>query len=512
MDELEDYAIKKVAKGGFIIFLGIVLSSIAVLFYKVLAARYLGPGDYGLLTLGITILNFAWLLGLAGMHQSIGKFINHHLAKKQYDQVKGILISSFVITIAFSIIILIFLYSSSAYIGNNLFKIQGLDTIIKIFSIGIPFSVLTQLLKYYFYAFKKPEYVIISESVFEKMLNLIFIILVIYVSASLFTLSWAYVISLIISSVAATLLLKSKLKNILKKELKPKFNFKQLISFSFPLMITGFLGAALVWTDTIFIGIFKSEVDVGIYNAAFIIASALMIFWLSFGDIFYPIISELYAKRAKASIRKIFEVASRWIFILVLPIFIFVLAFPTRTLSITFGQNYLEASVPLVILIMGYFFATLFGLSEQGLRTFKKTKFLGISTTFALVGNIILNIILIPLYGIVGAAIATTLSLIILSLTKLFVFKRILKFGYNRLLYLKYLSSGIISFIVVFYTFGLLDLFSTYFFIAGILMFMVLYLILLVVFKSFSEEDLVVLEAVERKIGIELTVIKRLLR
>ena len=67
MDKLEDYAIKNVAKGSFIIFLGVMFSSIIFLFYKVLAARYLGPSDYGLLILGITILNIASVLGLVGL-------------------------------------------------------------------------------------------------------------------------------------------------------------------------------------------------------------------------------------------------------------------------------------------------------------------------------------------------------------------------------------------------------------------------------------------------------------
>ncbi len=511
MDELEDYAIKKVAKGGFIIFIGIILSSLAFLFYKILAARYLGPSDYGLLVLGITILNIASVFALAGIHQGIGKFINHYLAKKQHDKVKGLLISSFIITISLSIVILFLLYYFSDVIAERIFNMEGLNTIIAIFSVGVPFSVLTQLLKYYFFAFKKPEYVIISESIFEKMLNLAFLIVVISISASLYAVGWAYVLSLIISSVVAALLLKSKIKNILKKSLKPAFDFKQLIPFSFPLMVTGILGMALAWTDTIFIGIFKSNADVGIYNVAYIIASALMIIWLSFGNIFYPIISELYAKKAKDAIRKTFETVSRWIFILVLPIFIFVLAFPARTLSITFGQNYLGAALPLVILIIGYFFTTLFGLSEHGLRTFNKTKFLGLTTLIGLIANIFLNIILIPLYGIVGAAIATTLSLLSINATKFFMFKKILKFGYNKQLYLKYISSGIISFAVVFYIFKLLNLYYTFFFILAILVYIVFYYVLLIIFKSFSEEDFAVLEAVERRMGIKFTIIKKLL-
>jgi len=176
------------------------------------------------------------LLGLAGLHLSLAKFINHYLAKKQYDKIKGILISSFAITSVASVLILLVLYFSSNFIGEKIFKIEELGAIIAIFSIGIPFYVFTQLSKYYFFALKKLKYAIISESIFEKVLNLVFLIIVISVSASLLTLSWTYILSLIISTVVAALLLRRGIKNILKKAINTKFELKQIMSFSFPLM------------------------------------------------------------------------------------------------------------------------------------------------------------------------------------------------------------------------------------------------------------------------------------
>ena len=512
MGELDDYAIKKVAKGGFIIFVGIILLFVTTFFYKVIAARYFGPSDYGLLTLGITTLNIATIFGLAGIHRSIGKLVNHYLAKKQYDKVKGVIVSSFIITAAFSALILLLLYYSSPFIEEKLFKIKGVSKIIRIFSVGVPFSVLTQMLKYHFFAFKKPEYAIVSESISERMVNLVLLVLVIFISASVYLVGWAYVASLAVSFIVGISILNSKVHKIIRKELKPKFDFRNIISFSLPLMLTGVLGAALAWTDTIFIGIFKSDADVGVYNAAYILASALMIFWFSFGDIFYPIISELYSKKAKDSIRKTFEIASRWIFIMSFPIFLVILIFPSAVISLLFGQNYREASIPLAILIVGYFFITMFGLAEQGLIVFKKTKFLGIITSVGFFVNIALNIILIPLYGIAGAAIATTSSILMITLLKLVYFKRILQFNYDKLLYFKFVCAGVIAFLITFYSFKLLWFPKMYLFLPALTAYFALYFILLVVFKSFSDEDINVLEAVERKVGIKFTFIKKLLR
>ena len=511
MEKLESYAIKKVAKGGVIIFAAIILSSLAFLFYRIIAARYLGPSDYGMLTLGIVILKITTIFGLLGIHMSIGKFINHYLAKKQYGRAKGLLISSFSVTISFSFLLLLLLYTFSGFMEQNVFRIEGISAVIKIFSFAIPFSVLTQLFYYYFFAFKKPGYVIISESIFEKLANLLFLLLVIFISASVYFLSLGYIISLVISSIAGIILFKSNILAIFKKGIKPLFELKQLISFSFPLMIAGVLGAALAWTDTIFIGIYGSSSDVGIYNAAYLIASSLMIIWLSFGEVFYPIISELYAKRAKTSISRIFEVSSRWIFILVLPIFVFILVFPTRAISLVFGNGFLEANLPLLILIVGYFFITISGLTDQGLRTFKKTRFIGVSTFISFLMNILLNFLLVPPYGMVGAAIATSITIITFSIIRIVVFKKILSFNYELNLYFRYIFLAIISFFLVFSIFKLLNLFSTFFFIIAIMLYLMSYFALIIFSKSFSKEDIMVLQALERKLGISIPFLKLLL-
>ena len=508
MNKLEDYAIKNVAKGGFYIFLGMAISTITFFLYKIIAARYLGPSDYGLLTLGIIILNIATIFGLAGIHHSIGKFVNHYFAQKDNSKIKGLLVSSFSITISLSIIIAALVYFFSSNISIKIFGMPGLNSVLFAFSIAIPFSATTQLLKYYFYAFKQPQLAIISESLFEKTINLVFIILAIMLSANVYALSWGYAASLIISSIAGFYLLSRQQKNITKKKLDAEYEIKNMLSFSTPLMVTGIVSVAIAWTDIILIGVFKSQADVGIYNSAYIIASSLMIFWLSFGDIFYPIISELHSKKLTNTIRKTFETATRWVFALTVPIFVVSVLNSARIISIVFGSAYAQASIPLAILIVGYFFTTVFGLAEHGLRTFHKTKFLGIWSTIGFLVNILMNLFLIPKYGIIGAAIATTITLLAVNLVKFIYFKKILKFELSKKIYAKYIMSALISFLVVFSIVRLTGFDDTFYFISAIALYFVVYAFALILLKAFTEEDIEVLESIERKIGFRFTLIK----
>lgn len=512
MDDVDDYSIKKVAKGGALIFIGMTLSIAVFLFYKVMAARYLGPGNYGMLTLGITVMNIAALIGLAGMHHSIGKLVSHYLARKQHDRVKGVIATGFIITIGLSVALSIILYFLSDYISLKIFSMHGLGMVIRIFAFGVPFSVLAQLLKHYFFTFKKPEFAILSESVFEKLLNLAFLVVLISISASLTSISFFYVLSLVISTLVGFLLLYPLAKRILSSKIKLRLDFRGVLSFSTPLMLTGILSVALAWMDTLFIGVFKTNADVGIYNAAYTIASALIILLYSFGDIFYPITSELYSKKAEQQIKKIFETSSRWLFLMAFPLFVVIFAFPSSIIKLLFGESYTRAASSLSILVIGYFFITAFGLPEWGLRTFRKTKFLWIVTLIGFLLNILLNVTLIPVYGIAGAAVAATISIIFITLSRLIYFTRLIKFKFDKFLYFKFISAGLVAFAVVFYSLDFLGYWKKALFLPILLYYMLLYFAMLFAFKSFSDEDVSMLEAIERKTGIRLGIIKNLMR
>jgi len=130
---------------------------------------------------------------------------------------------------------------------------------------------------------------------------------------------------------------------------------------------------------------------------------------------------------------------------------------------------------------------------------------------FAIV-NIILNIILIPLYGIMGAAFATVISIISFHLIKFRKLKKILKFSFDYKTYTKFIIAAIIP---LFFTYLVSLYFIKMLIIIKILVFaayLIIYGTLLITFRCFSEQDIVVLNAVERKVGVNLNPIKRIIK
>ena len=512
MEEYRDYALKKIAKGAGIIFTSIILTYIFVFVYRIIAARYLGPSGYGLLSLSITILKLSTVVALLGLQFGVGKFVGFYMARKDISKTKGVLVSSLFFPLISSIVIAAVIYLYSGQISGQIFNMPDLQPMLKIFSIALPFSVLTQMLRFIFISFKKPQFILFSEVFGEKFVNLILTITIIIFGGTLLGISYVYLASLIIAFAAGFIILEKKVFSILSKKVKAKFDLPRLFRFAFPTIFTGILALVMAWTDTIFIGIFRTEADVGIYNVAYVLASSLMIFLHSFGDIFYPISSELHSKNKHPLIREMFEVVSKWIFITTLPFFLIAVVFPKHLISAFFGYQYVAGFNVIVILAIGYFLSSIMGPTTFVLQVYNKTKFVGFYTTVFAIVNIILNIILIPLYGIMGAAFATVISILSVNIIKFRKLKEILKFSLDYRAYAKFIIAAIIP---LFFAY----LVSLYFIrmpiIIKILVFaayLVIYGILLIAFRCFSEHDIIVLNAMERKLGVNLNPVKRIIK
>jgi O-antigen/teichoic acid export membrane protein len=108
--------------------------------------------------------------------------------------------------------------------------------------------------------------------------------------------AWGWVIAIIAMSFLAFYFLEKKVFPIFKTKVKAVSVDKELFSFSLPLLFAGIAGLVMGWTDTLMLGYFSSSADVGIYNAALPTAQLIRAIPGALGVIFFPVVSELYAR------------------------------------------------------------------------------------------------------------------------------------------------------------------------------------------------------------------------
>jgi len=192
----------------------------------------------------------------------------------------------------------------------------------------------------------------------------------------------------------------------------PSENFMgwiKLFRVSIPMLLTSSLFQVLGWTDVIMLGIFRTEREVGIYNIAMKIAIAVNIISMSISTIAAPKFAELYGQGDLKKLCEVIRNSTKLIFWTSLPVILILMLFPSFLLGI-FGEEFKAGVYALLVLTVAQFINASCGSVGFILQmTGKELIFQNIMIGAAII-NITLNGLLIPIYGINGAAFASLIS------------------------------------------------------------------------------------------------------
>ena len=418
MTEEQDRDLAKVAKGACISFVGIISGRGLQLLSLITIARLFGSEITGLYVLGVTVSKITDLIARFGLHTGAMRFIsiNH---KKDPQRVKGILISSISFSFFNGIFLGLLLYLFSGIISNSVFNKPELKEIIKLFAMGVPFMSSMMVLATASQGFHTTKHAVFARDIIQPFSNLLLIFVFTYMGLGTSSAVYAFVTSNILALAAGMSLLTKIFPPIKDRILKPVYELRNLISYSTPLLMAGFLHFLLSWTDAIMLGIMKTSQDVGIYNAATQVPLLLVIFLNASNSIYAPVIADLFHKGEKARIEKMFKTTTRWIYFIVLPASLIFVSSAREAMSI-FGHDFVEKGTPvLIILTVAQFVNCITGGIGFTLSMTGRQKLELINSIVLVVLNVILNVLLIPRYNVVGAAIATATSIILINMLRL---------------------------------------------------------------------------------------------
>lgn len=205
--------------------------------------------------------------------------------------------------------------------------------------------------------------------------------------------------------------------------IKPEYNtpaWKSSLKALFLLIALGSINSRL---DIIMLGFFKNASQVGIYNGADRVAASIAIFQILMNQISAPSISRLHALNDMKKMQELVTKITRWVTLLSLLVFL-VLLFSGKSILAYLGANFIHGETALIIICFGQLVGVAFGPVGNFTITTKNEK---INIFFALLKMaliILLNIILIPIMGINGTAIATAISIILGNAGMFIIIKR----------------------------------------------------------------------------------------
>ena len=498
MNNPKDQALKTLAKGAAFVYIGMIFSKVFTYLYRIIIAR-IGTSEYGLLSLGLAVVNLLMHIPLLGMNEGIVRYVSFYLGLKDKQRVKGTITTALKISAPLSLIFTAILFFNSEYIAINILREPRLNLVIKILSTVIPFYVLGALYLSVIKAHQRMDYWVSIKNIFENLMKVFITYILITMGFGVIGAAIGFTISGIITFFIALIIVEFKLVPIIKSKIKSIKPTKKLLLYSWPIMFNIILGQILGWTDTIMIGFFRNVSEVGIYNAAHPTAQIITIVPAGIMALFIPVMTNLYAQKKKQELVMIYKTSTKWTYYLILYLLSIFILFSKYILYILFGKAYIVGSSTLIIISIGFFIYSFLGATDVMLKVINKTKLLMINTIFSTTLNIILNYKLIPIYGMVGGAIASTIAISIWStlafiesyyLTKIHPFKKD---------FIKLTVVGLINFFIIYliqdyFKFGISRL------ILGSFLLLISYIALIIIFQCLDKEDIRIIIAIKKKI------------
>ncbi len=414
---------KQLIRGSALFFLMNIAGVILNFLFAMIAGNNYGSAVWGQFTICLTVLQIAGVICRIGLDTLIIRFAAEEHSKN-IGKVKDIYIKAASIIFVASSFVFCILFFLSDVIAIKVFNNAEISAQLKITALAIiPMNLLflnSETMK----GIKFPA----ASSFFRNASNWVIAFPLLFFATYFFKkelITEIYVAAVILSWLASVLFLL-KFISFFKTVRVIWMNYKSIIKQGIPMMLSNSLIYLMVWIDTLMLGIFRTEAEVGIYNIAFRISMFLTLSYVAITAIAAPEFATYNSKSDRDGLQNAIGKANRLIFWTTFPAALAIILFSTPILGV-FGNEFSEGSIALLLLITGRFFFSLSGSRGIILAMIGKQNVDQYISMTIVVIDIILNLIFIPLWGINGAAFSTMVTTIIWTIITVVYLRKAMK-------------------------------------------------------------------------------------
>lgn len=391
----------KIVRNFLSMFTGNIFGRALMFLFYILIARYYSQDVFGSVNFANSFITYFLMMSSMGITSYAILLISKN-KNKNVELFNKILSSRIVLGIISLFILVLFLVLSD------------LDKQSKIIIGILGITIITDCLNVTWFYNANQELKYVSRSiVIQNIIQFILICVVILVKNRN-----PYMIPIILSfgNIVSSLYLLFCVSKIQKFQYKFTFHiyeFIQIIKNSFPFFFSGVFATINCNIDTIIIGITENNVQVGLYNSAYKIINILILCVNILFTPIYPVMIELISEKKWEKFNMLITGIKKIIYLLVMPLTIGGVILSKNIIVLLFGKEYATASTAFSILLISVFILYLrecYGYILSSCGAQKEYMYIvSISSTV----NVLLNIIIIPRYGIAGASLTTVISEII---------------------------------------------------------------------------------------------------
>ena len=405
-------------------FISIATASLSHLLLRIILGRELGPEGLGVYTLVFTIYIFGMQFAAFGIGAALTKYIaefSDDLAKTR-EYISSGMVGSIIAGSLMGVILLLL----SGTISIIIFNIPEMHDLLIITAICFPFIAIHKAVIGALNGFRSMKAYAFLNIALNASVLIISVFMVLYLNMAVTGAVLGFVIPTIILGLISVLFVRSYLMFPNKSLLQNKI-LKDVLHFGFYVVLGNSIGYIYTHIDSLMIGYYLDETEVGFYAVSIILVQGITLIPSAVQRVTSPMIARSYAKKEYDSVQKLLRSVTLKVFLISLMLSLFLLIFGRTLIISIFEEVFLPAYLPLLILLIGYTIYSMFMSIGTFYASIGHVQLSYKIAFFSAVLSIALNVLFIPRLGIIGAAIATSSSLIILTVVHFIIIKRFLK-------------------------------------------------------------------------------------
>ncbi len=379
----------------------------------------LSTEKFGLLTLIWSFVGYFALLDL-GISRASTKFVAESIKLNNHNSTKALVWTSITINIITGFVGMILILSTTSYLVNTVFHIapnlqaMARNTFI-VAACGIPFMLVFGTVRGFQMAYQRFDLV----NTFQLIIALVQwggSITLIWMGYGLLEVVYVTVGIRVLCSILSFIMMSRLRTDIFKKViLFDRVEFKKLVSFGGWVTISQIISPLFLYLDRAMIGMFSTLTAVSFYSVPQEAMARMLVIPMSLTTTLFPALSEhAVSQQSDGKSEELYLRSLKYFFILMLPVALIFIVNAEFLLKLWVGAEFAkQSSLVFQILTVGMFLNVLGQIPATALHAYGRPDLTAKFHAFELVLMIGLNVILIPRFGIVGAAITWTVRLVV---------------------------------------------------------------------------------------------------
>ena len=407
-------------RGSTLLLFGRLASVGSTLLIQVLIVRYLSKSDYGAWAYALSVVAFLQTIAAMGLDKAVTRFLSIYHERKEYDKLFGTALLMVGSILSLSTVIIALFYVFPEAIARLINDQRQPVSLLLIAVFLVPIEAVDTLLVGMFACFGRSRAILVRRYLLGPSLKLLVVLVLIWSGAGTTFLAYGYLggsaLGVLINGVLTYRLFRSEGLSRHFRWTHVQVPVREILSFTLPIASTDMLNDFLPAFGVMLLGHFHDLGAVGMFRVAVPLAAANVVVMRSFGLLYTPAAARLFAKENYAGINALYWRTAVWLAVLSFPVFAFTFSAAQPLVVFLYGPAYREAGLYLALLSLGQYVNAALGFNGLTLKVLNRVRYVVTISIVTAIIDVAACVVLIPLYGALGAAIATSGTLIVLNI------------------------------------------------------------------------------------------------